>query len=73
MWGGMTPKRGQSDFLARISTDALELLANEDDHMFMMVSCPYASLKWRVCSNILFTPNEPPDARGNISVLFKLI
>jgi hypothetical protein len=73
MWGKMIPKRGQLEFLARISTDALGLLASEDDHMFVMVLCPYVGLDWRGCTNILFTLDEPPDARGNISVLFKLI
>jgi hypothetical protein len=73
MWGEMMPKRGQSEFPARISTNALGLLASEVNHMFVMVSCPYAGLDWRGCPNILFTSDEPPDARGNISVLFKLI
>jgi hypothetical protein len=73
MWGEMIPKRGQPVFLTRISTDALELLASEVDHMFVMVSCPYTRLDWRGCMNILFTPDEPLDARGNVSVLFKLI
>jgi hypothetical protein len=66
-------QEGPAKFPTRISTDALGLLASEVDHMFMMVSCPYAGLDWRGCPNILFTPDEPPDARGNISVLFKLI
>ena len=73
MWGHMIPKRGMSDYPARISSDALELLASFDDHMFMKVSCPYAGLDRRGCTNILFTPDEPRDARGNISVFFKLI
>ena len=66
----MMLKRGQSDFPARISTDALELLANADDHLFVIALCPYADLDWRRCTNILFTQDEPPDARCNISVFF---
>ena len=73
MWGEMMPKRGHPEFLGRISTDALGLLASELNHMIMMVLCPYTGLDWRGCMNILFTPNEPPDARGNISVFLKLI
>ena len=44
MRGDMMPKRGISKYLAKISIDALELLASVDDHMFMIVSCPYAGL-----------------------------
>ena len=73
MWGEMMPKRGQSEYPAKISSDALELLASEDDHMFVMMLCPYARLDWRGCTNILFTQDETPDDRGNISVFFKLI
>ena len=73
MLGEMMRKRGLSEYLARIFSDALELLASVDDHMFMMVPCPYAGLDWGGCTNILFTQDEPPDARGNISVFFKLI
>jgi hypothetical protein len=73
MWGDMIPKRGHPDFPAKISNDPLGLLANESDHMFMMVLCPYTGLDWREFPNILFTLDEPPYARDNISVLFKLI
>jgi hypothetical protein len=73
MWGEMIPKRGQPEFSTRISPDALGLLGSEVDHIFIMVSCPYMDLDWRGCRNILFTLDEPPDDRGNISVLFKLI
>ena len=34
MWVKMMPNRGLSEYSARISSDALELLASEDDHMF---------------------------------------
>jgi hypothetical protein len=61
------------EFPARIAPDALGLLGSATDHMFVMVLCPYAGLDWRGCLNILFTIDEPPDDRGNISVLFKLI
>ena len=40
MSGEMMPKRGLSEYPARISSDALELLASEDDNMFVMVLCP---------------------------------
>ena len=73
MWGDMVPKGVLSEYLARISSDVLELLASEDDHMFVMVSCPYVGLDWQGCTNILFTQDEPPNSRGNINVLFKLI
>ena len=46
MWGEMMLKRGMFEYPARISSDALELLANVDDHMFMMVPCPYTGLDW---------------------------
>jgi hypothetical protein len=64
---------GMTKISPKISPDALGLLANEADHMFVMVSCPYVGLDWRGCMNILFTPDETLDDRGNISVLFKLI
>ena len=73
MWGQMMPKRGQSDFPARISPNALELIFSLDDHSFICVPCSYASLDWRGCTNILFTQDEPLDTRGNINVFFKLI
>ena len=66
----MMPKRGESDFSARISHDALELLSNVDDHAFFLVPCPYATLDWRGCANILFTDDEPPDDIVNITILF---
>ena len=45
MWGQMMTKRGETMFLARISHDALDLLANIDKmHPFIMVPCPYAGL-----------------------------
>ena len=40
MWGETMPKRGMPNFPARISKEALQLLANEVDHVFLMVSCP---------------------------------
>ena len=71
MWGQMMPKRGDSMFPARISHDSLDLLDSVGGlHPFIMVPCPYAGLDWRGCPNILFTPNELPDDRGNITVLF---
>ena len=74
MWGKMMPKRGETMFPTRISHDALELLASVDEmHPFIMVSCPYDGLDWRGCANILFTNDEPPDDRGNITFLFKFI
>ena len=44
MWGKMMPTRGETKFSARISHDALELLANVDDHPFIMV--PILMLVW---------------------------
>jgi hypothetical protein len=73
MWGDMMPKRGQLDFMSRISRDTLELLATKVDHMFIMVSFPYACLDWRGYLNILFTPYETPTDRVDISFFFKLI
>ena len=74
MWGQMMPKRGETEFSARISHDALELLASVDElHPFIMVPCPYAGLDWQGFPNILFTDDELPDDRGNITVLFKFI
>ena len=67
------PKSGESEFSKRISHDALELLASVDEHPFIMVPCPYASLDWRGCANIIFTDDELLDDRGNITVLFKFI
>ena len=70
----MMPKRGETMFLARISHDALDLLASVDElHPFIMVPYPYARLDWRGCPNILFTNDELPDDRGNITVLFIFI
>ena len=44
MWGKMMPKRGKTVFPARISHDALKLLASVDEHPFIMVPCPDAGL-----------------------------
>ena len=44
MWGQMMPKREETLFLARISNDALELLASVDENPFIMVPYPYTSL-----------------------------
>ena len=74
MWGQMMPKRGDTMFPARISHDALDLLASIDGlHPFIMVPCPYDGLDWRGSANILFIDDEPLDDRGNIIVLFKFI
>ena len=73
MWGQMMPKRGNTEFFTRISQDALDFLASVDENPFVMVPCPYAGLDWRGCANILFTADELPDDRGNITVLFKFI
>ena len=73
MSGQMMPKREETLFPARISDEALGLLANVFEHPFIMVSCCYVGLDWRGCANILFTDDEPPDDRGNITALFKFI
>ena len=70
MWGQMMSKRGDPEFFVRISQDALELLANVDEHPFIMVPCPYTGLDWQGCANILFTADELPDDRGNITILY---
>ena len=45
MWGQMMPKRGDTMFPAKISHDALDLLASVDRlHPFIMVPCPYVRL-----------------------------
>ena len=67
------PKRGETLFPARVLHDALELLASVDEHPFIMVPCPYAGLDWKECANILFTADELPDDRGNITFLFKCV
>ena len=64
------PKRGDTEFFSRISQDALELLASVDEQPFIMVPYPYASVDWRGCANILFTSDQLPDYRGNITVLY---
>ena len=71
-WGQMMPKREENLFPVRI-LDSLELLASVDEHPFIMVPCPYVGLDWRGCPKILFTPDEPPYDRGNITVLFIFI
>ena len=63
------PKREEILFPARISDDALGLLASFFENPFIMVPCPYAGLDWRGCANILFIDDEPLDDRGNITVL----
>ena len=67
------PKSEETLFPARIPDDALELLASVDENPFILVPCPYAGLDWRWCASILFTTDESPDDRGNITVLFKFI
>ena len=74
MWGQMMPKRGETVFIARISHDALKLLASVDEiYPFIMVPCPYAGLDWRGCAKILFIDDETLDDRGNITILYKFI
>lgn len=73
MWGKMMPKRGLLNYSARISVEALILLANEDDHAFVVLEFLYVGIDWRQCPNILFIVDELLDYRGKISVLFKII
>ena len=73
MWEQMMPKMEETLFPVRISNDSLELLSSVDEHTFILVPCPYAGLHWQGCANILFTADEPPDDRGNITILFKFI
>jgi len=44
MSGGMMPKRGHPEFLARISQDTLGILGSATDYKFVMVSWPYTGL-----------------------------
>ena len=67
------PKREESLFPVRISDVTLEFLASVDENPFIIAPCPYVGLDWRGCANILFTADELPDDRGNITVLFKFI
>lgn len=46
MWGVKMPKRGQSESLTRIYDEIVQLLGNADDHIFVMVPCPYVGLDW---------------------------
>ena len=74
MWGQMIPKRGDTLFPSRISHDSLHLLASVDGlHPFIMIPYPYAGLDWQGCPNILFTLDELPDDKGNITFLFIFI
>jgi hypothetical protein len=61
MWGKMIPNMGMPDFLARISREALQLLASETNHVFVMVSCPYTGMDWIGYPKILFTLNDTTD------------
>jgi hypothetical protein len=69
MWGEMIPKRGMPDFLARISREALQLLSSEANHMFVMMSCPYAGMDWRDVP----TSSSHQMSHPIIEVRFKLI
>ena len=73
MWGGMIPKRVKPEFPARITSYVLEMLASEDNHALGLIPYPYADIDWRGCPKIFFTSYEPPDERGNINVMFKLL
>ena len=73
MLGQMMPKREETLFPARISDDALGLLASVFEHPFIMIICPYAGLDWQGCANILLIADELPHDRGNITILFKFI
>ena len=67
------PKRGKPKFPVRITLDVLDMLASEDDHALFMVPYPYVNMDSRGCLEIFFTLDEPPDERGNINVMFKLL
>jgi hypothetical protein len=64
------PKRAQQEFSDKILAYTLELLSSAADHIFVMVPCPSVGLDWRGFTNIIFTPDEPPDDIVNISVFF---
>lgn len=73
LWGKMMPKRGQLEYLGKISTDALGILVSEIEHMFFMLSCPYMEMDWHQYPNILFIHDDSTNERGNITVFFKII
>jgi hypothetical protein len=66
IWGEMILKRGMPNFPTGTSRQALHLLSSEEDHFFMMASCPYKRMDWQGCLNILFIEDETPDDRGKI-------
>ena len=67
------PKSCQPKFPARITTDVIEMLGNEDLPRLYMVPYPYVRLDWRGCPNILFTQDELAGDRGKFNVMFELI
>lgn len=69
----MMPKRGELDFYMRILQDALDFLASVDQRPFVLVPYPYAHLDWKECAKIVFTDDEPPDDRSNITIFLKFI
>ena len=66
--GGDDSQEGPTGVFDSVVPDALALLGSAEDHMFIMVTCPYAGLDWRGCPSILFTLDEPLNDRGDISV-----
>ena len=44
MWGEMMPKRGRFEFLARITSDVLDMFSNDEDHALDMVPYPYVGM-----------------------------
>ena len=73
MWGHMIPKSCQPKFPARITTDVIEMLGNEDLPRLYMVPYPYVRLDWRGCPNILVTNNEAINDRGKFRGMLELI
>ena len=73
LWGHMVSKRGQSVFPAMIIIEVVEMIASDEDHALDLLPYPYIGLDWRACPNIFFTQDKPPNERGNISVMFKLV
>ena len=49
------------------------MLSSEEDHALDLLPYPYKGLDWRACENMFCTQAEPPNERGNIGIMLKLI
>ena len=70
----MFPQRGQFDHPCRlVSSNILDLLVSEEDHLLNIVQYPYVGMDAKGCPNILFSQVNPPDSRRTLIVNFLLI